>query len=839
MHKNADLESVGLGDKIFFMLKSNLRKVVRTQGNNPKYSAHGIEESIIYNIPNYIKNPILIIRTGERISIIADERVDTQRSKSVPLLIGINTNGTVDGKPAYEIKSIYGVDNFANWLSQRARDSKILAGKNKSKVDALLRDVGLHLSEPVAYADDLTPVILSHTGDFVNNEIKSITTSFESLLLKNGRKQFDSVVSRYGTQKASEMAGAFRNFYNGARNGLSYEQIMSVSSEISQNVPEAVLRSAFFAGQNDANLESERVRKKEARERREQKKGENIDNGNELSYNIRNAVLPRPNEGVEWARDILSHSEIKQFYSDIADLKKQKFKFPKAGDGSYIIETENKFILTDGLWTKPTIRCVFTVNNKEHSSKIKEYLYDWIKEPFESNAFGRSCEEAVRITNTVFGDESVSFRAIEDSEKTYGRQNGRGEGANSGKTYSGTSGDGKNSVNKNTPVYDASGDERLGYSREKPNAAVENFAVRMNKGFKASGLSITTQVYYDSSKDAVRGEWIFDGEKTVIRLNGALLRGATAASWAMSHELFHEGAKNDSSLVSLTLSAFERCGLYDGSSFETYKAAYEAAHGKELSREFIEEEIAADLMFRILGKRELCEMFAAKADKGLLSKLSKFFRGFAKKLHLNFDKSRADRYSSDMLLVAQLFERAVKNVDNTSQVGYNGEVRSAWARPYWTTRLTKTQFDILLRKIHRDIKTSRHPVTETANWMITDVGNIRVFAIYSTEVFSEPTIIYVSKAAQAENDKKYLENILMELEREVDVDRKAEIIHKLFESNGNSKTGDWDNNFESSDSSGDRGNDTILQATSPKYRPGPAFGNVLRNLFEIQYRRER
>ena len=87
-------------------------------------------------------------------------------------MIGIKTDSTVDGKPAYEIKSIYGRDNFANWLRLRAADSKIIAG-NENKARALLRDVGLQLPEAVAYAGDLTDAILSYSPSSVNTQFMS------------------------------------------------------------------------------------------------------------------------------------------------------------------------------------------------------------------------------------------------------------------------------------------------------------------------------------------------------------------------------------------------------------------------------------------------------------------------------------------------------------------------------------------------------------------------------------------------------------------------------------------------------------------------------------------
>lgn len=168
------LSALGIGGKPFFILKSNLRKSTRIAGNNPSNSAHGISESVIRKLPELIKSPALIVQGDGRISIIPGITVKTEKNNTAPLLIAVNPNSSVDGTDAYEIKSIYGRENFANWLDLRARDSKIIAGDEK-KAAALLRDVGKQYPEPVAYAADLTDAILSQS----KGDVKSPTLGDE------------------------------------------------------------------------------------------------------------------------------------------------------------------------------------------------------------------------------------------------------------------------------------------------------------------------------------------------------------------------------------------------------------------------------------------------------------------------------------------------------------------------------------------------------------------------------------------------------------------------------------------------------------------------------------
>lgn len=163
------LSQFGLGDAPFFMLKRNLEKVTRTQGNNAKYSAHGISRDVIERLPSLLESPTLVISGNGRISVIVDEYVNTQNENHAPLLIGIDPNSRADGKNAYEIKSMYGRENFRDWLLLRAKDSRILGG-DTNKAAALLRDVGINIAEPVAYATDLTQDILTNDAEKVNEK---------------------------------------------------------------------------------------------------------------------------------------------------------------------------------------------------------------------------------------------------------------------------------------------------------------------------------------------------------------------------------------------------------------------------------------------------------------------------------------------------------------------------------------------------------------------------------------------------------------------------------------------------------------------------------------------
>lgn len=207
-------DALGLGGKPFFMLKRNLQKITRKEGANKNYSAHGIGEDIIRDLPDMLKDPAMIIVEGDRISVIPGRTVDTAREKAAPLLIGINPNGSVDDRSAYEIKTMYGREGFANWIGMRAKDSKIIAG-NKNKATALLRNVGIKITEPVAYAADLTSAILSQSqGDVksptLGDEIRRQIMGEETEPFKTGEssaKDVDTGGAASSAESVSENGG--------------------------------------------------------------------------------------------------------------------------------------------------------------------------------------------------------------------------------------------------------------------------------------------------------------------------------------------------------------------------------------------------------------------------------------------------------------------------------------------------------------------------------------------------------------------------------------------------------------------------------------------------------
>ncbi len=217
------------------------------------------------------------------------------------------------------------------------------------------------------------------------------------------------------------------------------------------------------------------------------------------------------------------------------------------------------------------------------------------------------------------------------------------------------------------------------YSAENPNVAVQVYGKRMETAFKNIGLDISVSVYYDSSENAARGEWTKhpDGHSE-IRLNGAKLQGEQSAFWVVSHELIHEAESKSPGITQRMLDAFTRMGMYDGSQYEAYKARYskkcETDFKKALDRgdvtqddhdefvrNYVNEEIVADLMSETMSSSELVEVFAGKLGKDDSNVIVSFLKWIKNGIKKVFNSK--DEFPNKFSDIIGMFEGAVKGTD--------------------------------------------------------------------------------------------------------------------------------------------------------------------------------
>ena len=150
----------------------------------------------------------------------------------------------------------------------------------------------------------------------------------------------------------------------------------------------------------------------------------------------------------------------------------------------------------------------------------------------------------------------------------------------------------------------------------------------------------------------------------------------------------------------------------------------------------------------------------------------------------------------------------------------------------WRPDLSVKKLIALQNDIKNEIKSSKQYVTDGAKWIFTDIDGTDVFAIYSTEDFSEPTILYESKNKQAEFEKEWLLNLLEVLKND-SVDGKSRIIGEIFVSDWVRRLGSSRDIVETVGRGSSDRDAGVLPRQSPR-KPRKTFENVIKNLFEIQ-----
>ena len=207
---------------------------------------------------------------------------------------------------------------------------------------------------------------------------------------------------------------------------------------------------------------------------------------------------------------------------------------------------------------------------------------------------------------------------------------------------------------------------------------------------------------------------------------------------------------------------------------------------------------------------------------------SRAFKNVVKNL---FEIQEGGRYSSGE--IDPFGKNGGQNVNSKkTQISYSNKNKKNSF--YWYPDLPKRKLDILKQRIKSDIKRSKNTITDMANWMFTDIDDTDVFAIYSTENFDEPTLLYESKGKKAEKERSILLDLLEVVEYGKNTDGKSRIIGRV-------SGGNWmQNEYNMADSgygllgrNGNTGNATILQRQSST-RGSRAFENVIKNLVEIQ-----
>lgn len=82
---------------------------------------------------------------------------------------------------------------------------------------------------------------------------------------------------------------------------------------------------------------------------------------------------------------------------------------------------------------------------------------------------------------------------------------------------------------------------------------------------------------------------------------------------------------------------------------------------------------------------------------------------------------------------------------------------------YWHTDLTRAQVEKLEDWVRYDIHRNGNNIGDTGKWTMHDIDGVPVFAIYSTNDESNPTILYEAKGEQGEFEKNFVIDLLEDI----------------------------------------------------------------------------
>lgn len=134
-----------------------------------------------------------------------------------------------------------------------------------------------------------------------------------------------------------------------------------------------------------------------------------LDNSNENRYNLSKDNL--------WNK--LTKQDQALLYKSIDELHHQNYYKYRLDNGDYVIEVNNKIILTDGSFQRPSIEGIvdFNQNFPNQISEARDYFYEKITN-------GRTIQESIEFINSLYEEEVAIFYGKENSKynKTISKQ---------------------------------------------------------------------------------------------------------------------------------------------------------------------------------------------------------------------------------------------------------------------------------------------------------------------------------------------------------------------------------------------------------------------------------
>lgn len=278
----------------------------------------------------------------------------------------------------------------------------------------------------------------------------------------------------------------------------------------------------------------------------------------------------------------------------------------------------------------------------------------------------------------------------------------------------------------------------------------------------------------------------------------------------------------------------------------------EATKDGKIDRDLINEELTAKIVSHLLTDESYIKELA-ETDRTTLQRIYDAIVDFFDKIFKRYSEDASPREAefkdalkelqSEFNTIKAMYENALKETTNVQQsemvLPSSGDGANVLnSNEYWKPDLSRSKLNILYKLIDKDANNSVKYVTDTAKWLYTNIDGTKVFAIYSVENISKPTLLYESKGKQGEFERDELLDLLEDNENGKSINGKSSFADRISK-------GDWLSDvggmaYSQRSVGGTRGNSDVRVLPTPsKRKPSGAFVSVIKNLFEIEERTKR
>ena len=144
-----------------------------------RYHGHNLSQDIMEQLPKELRNPVMIFKGNKDNSLVAiSELYDSVGRK---IMIAIDLNVTHTHYIVNRISSVYGRNNFDNYIRKQVECGNMLAC-NKEKADKMFQSLGLQSPPEETFISYDNSIAYSMKNVNTHNLTKSIDVSRQSIL---------------------------------------------------------------------------------------------------------------------------------------------------------------------------------------------------------------------------------------------------------------------------------------------------------------------------------------------------------------------------------------------------------------------------------------------------------------------------------------------------------------------------------------------------------------------------------------------------------------------------------------------------------------------------------